>query len=534
VRSLLADLTADVRMALAENLDTPATGLPDVEQLEAVFNASTPYIFQAGVLSVHTDPRWFLTLPAGGPGAPLLELRRWPGDTVVGLYAVTGAPGPDRPGGPPLADASLEFAEAAEDGSYAEWFGMLKTEAGYRPVVWIEVAVPEADSFLGVLMLPGDAGLGASGIADLTLESRMVLGRVRFNAEAWKRLQGLPQGKPVQVPTLGGTPGDKTEEDEPWQVARATDFTVGLPPGCRARRMDAGVPPPTEIPGGQLWIRGRFRDLEDGLVVVGDESRAGYIARVDEISEKWAGGKQAPLGAPAAERKKFESFPLVADRTGAERATAERWSEAGFAGDWMIFRLVFGKVGYEIGLPVVAGRQSASLYWIPATWRKGDEAPAPPPVDPAERFGIRFERLRATEKAGQPFTEGHLTAPGLRAEVPKDWFPLASLRSRDGYPVRFTDATGATRGALVRLSAEELPATDDPEAGWVEDEHPGRHRAVQVFNSADGTLLLIAKEGHGFILAPYDLTDPDDQARWKRLVESMQLIRSARKEKETD
>jgi hypothetical protein len=164
----------------------------------------------------------------------------------------------------------------------------------------------------------------------------------------------------------------------------------------------------------------------------------------------------------------------------------------------------------------------------------GDQAPAPPPVDPAERFGIRFERLRATEMAGQPFTEGHLTAPGLRAEVPKGWFPLASLRSRDGYPVRFMDSSGETRGALVRLSDDELPATDDPEGGWVEDEHPGRHRAVKVFTLPDGTLLLIAKEGHGFILAPYDLTDENDHARWKRLVESMQLMRSARKQKDSD
>lgn len=525
VRSFLADLSPGLRSALSEVEEGPPVADRDpLDQLEAVFRACTPYLFQAGVLEVRTDPRWFSTLPGGGAGAPLLELRRWPGDTALALYAVPGGIGAEEGPAPSVAGARLEPADRVE-GAYAEWRGTLETEAGERPVVWIAVAVPEAEGHLGALLIPGDAGLGAIGVEDLTVELRALLGRVAYSVEAWKQLQLPPAGQQFQPPLLGGTPGDKTEKEEPWQVARAATFTLGLPPGFRARRVDGEVPSPTEIPGDSLWFRGRFTDMEGTAVVVGDGIRAGYVAVVDPLPENWTSEQAPPLGAPQAKAAAVEPFPLIAQRSGAAQATAGRWVEEGFAGQWLVFRLLFEQNGIEIGLPVVSGWRSPSLYWIPATWRAGDKAPAPPPVDPAERFGIRFERLRPSEQADQPWTQGYLSAPGLRVEIPLGWFPAASLRSRDGYPVRFVEASGETRGLLTRLDAGQLPP--GPE-GWLESDHPGRHRAEREWYMESGERLFVAREGHGFLFEPSDIGSDEASELWRRLVESAQLMRSPR------
>ena len=37
--------------------------------------------------------------------------------------------------------------------------------------------------------------------------------------------------------------------------------------------------------------------------------------------------------------------------------------------------------------------------------------------------------------------------------------------------------------------------------------------------------VLVAKEGHGFVLEPEKLADADDRERWKHLVDSVQLMR---------
>lgn len=508
-------------------------GRDAAEQLEAVFRACTPYRFHVGALTVHTDTRWFSTLPAAEDGAPLLELRRWPGDTALALYAVPGAAGAEGNAAPSIAGARLEPVQRVE-GEYAEWSGTLATEAGERPVVWIDVAVPGAPSHLGALLIPGDAGLGAAGIEDLLLELRATLGRVVYDLESWKRLRPAPAGQPLYPPLLGDTPGDKSEEEDPWQVARATTFTVGLPPGFRARRMDEGVPAPSEIPGGALWFRGRFTDMEKTTVVVGDEIRAGYIALVEPPPEDWISGRRPPVGAPGAEAAAVESFSLIAERAGADQATAERWKEPGFDGDWLVFRMLFGGEGVEIGLPVVVGRRSPSLFWIPATWRGADRPPAPPPVDPAERFGIRFERLRPTERVDQPWTQGFLSAPGLRVEVPLGWFPAASLRSRDGYPVRFLETSGKTRGLLTRFDADQLAGITPGSEGWLESDHPGRHRAARELYKESGERLFVAREGHGFLFEPAETDGEDAHELWGRLVESVQLMRFRRAEQDKD
>ena len=205
-----------------------------------------------------------------------------------------------------------------------------------------------------------------------------------------------------------------------------------MPPGFRVRRVDGGVAPPRPLPGGLLWLRGRYVDGTDTEVAVGDGDRAGYVARVEAASEAWRAGEVPPVGLPDGSRLASEPFDLAAERTGARNARAERWHEEGFEGEWLVFRLGFDEDGIEIALPMISGRRSPSLFWIPATWRSDDRPPAPPPVDPAGRFGIRFERLTRGAQSRQPWTEGYLTVPGLRVELPKGWWPAAGLRSRDG------------------------------------------------------------------------------------------------------
>jgi hypothetical protein len=478
------------------------------------------------VLIAYTDRRWFSTQSPAERGAPLLELRRWPGDTALALYVLDGPFGPERPGPPPLANAELVM-QPRSSAARAEWRGTIETEAGERSVIWIEFDIPGEGANLGALLLPGDAGLGAAGEQDLATELRVLLERIQMHPEQWAQLRGITPGGNVLVPLVGGTPGDKKESEAPWQVARGTGFTVGLPPGFRARRMDGPVPAPLEIPGGLLWLRGRFQDMEGIEVAVGDERRAGYVAEVSPLRKTWSSGEEPPLGVPQAKATARQPFAMAAERTRAMSATAERWQEPGFSGEWLLFRLVFKERGVEIALPMIEGRRSSSLFWIPATWRPSDRSPAPPPVDPAERFGVRFKRLRPSEKSRQPWVEGYLEVPGLRAEVPSGWFPAASLRSHDGYPIRILDDDGEARGSLTRLTAEELPSVTDPSVGWQAMKKPATHRAEQVYFTDGDSYLFLAKEGHAFLIEPREAAGPNARELWRLLVQSVQLQRSA-------
>jgi hypothetical protein len=522
VKSFLADLPADIREALAQLEGTAVTELDPQAQLDAIFQAGTPHGFDAGVLVAYTDCRWFSTSSSGGRGAPLLELRRWPGDTALALYALGGPFVAERPGGPPFAAAETAMQPPSEAG-LAEWRGLLETDAGKRRFIWIEIDIPGEGPSLGALLLPGDAGLGAAGEEDLIIELRVVLGRVRIDPERWDKLQGIEPGINLVIPAMGGTPGDKDESEAPWQVARGSGFTIGLPPGFRAWRMDGAVPPPQNLTGGLLWFRGRFKDTEGTAIAVGDELRAGYIADINPVRKTWSKSEEPPLGAPRATLAAKQPFAMVAERVRATSATAERWKEPDFSGEWLVFRLIFEERGMEIALPVLEGRRSPSLFWIPATWRSSDRLPAPPPVDPAERFGIRFERLRPSEQSRLPWVEGYLEVPGLRLEVPTGWFPSASLRSHDGYPIRFFDGDGITRGMLNRLSPDEWQAVGELEPQWKEKKKIGMHRAEHVYATEEGSYLLIAKQGHAFLVEPREMTSPDARELWQLLVQSIQL-----------
>jgi hypothetical protein len=471
---------------------------------------------------VLTDPRWFSTLPDPDKGGPLLELRRWPGDTAFAVYAVAGPLSSQGESGPPVPDGVLAPKGGGPSG-WEQWVGTVETEAGERPAVWLERRIGDAPARMGVLVLPGDAGLGADAIDDLRAEGLALLPRIEVRPEAWRVRSGIPQGETIALPRTADVPGDKNESEAPWQVARGRDFTVGLPPGFRARRMDGGVPPPREIPGGRLWFRGRFVDEQSTEVVVGDEEWFGYVAEVRPADDAWWAGEAKPLAAVGAERVSAEPFDLAADRAGAKQARAEHWHDAAFGGEWLVFRLKFESHGVEIGIPVESGRRSPSLFWIPVTWRPAGSAPAPPPVDPAERFGIRFERLRRTDEQRHPWTEGYLRVPGLRADVPKGWFPAASLRSSDGFPVRLLERRGAGVGTLTRLEADELPPVGDSTV-WTEAPRRGRHRADAVYRRADGACLLVAPEGHAFLFEPGVTEGKDWSELWERLLGSAQLL----------
>ncbi|MCP3979870.1 MAG: hypothetical protein GY716_11225 [bacterium] len=525
VRSYLADLPADVREALAAVEGPPPASRSPAEQLSAVLAACTPYSFDIGSVNVITDPRWFSTLPQPGRGAPLLELRRWPGDTVMAVYALAGplSSGVENP--PPLSRAALGLDPGSTE-NHVRWSGTVDTAAGERPIVWSERKLAGLDSRVGVLLMPGDAGLGGAGAEDLTLELEAVLDRMQIRPRVWSAQVPIPVGSRIDIPEAGEPPRDKTEEDAPWAVAYAPGFTVGLPPGFRARRIEESVPAPVArvIPGGLLWLRGRFRDTEGNRVVVGDGERVGYLARVEAPGAEWVKGKAAPLGAPTATLEAGQAFDLLRERAKAKAGRAERWAEEGFAGEWLVFRLAFADHGFEIGLPVLDGARSASLYWIAATWRPEHLPPAEPPVDPAARFGISFDRLTSAGKVNSPWTEGFLEVPGLRLEVPRDWVPAASLRTDDGFPVRLVEQqTGKTLGVLVRLAADELPDTDGEQSGWTTLGKNRGSRAKAAYRR-DADSIVLAQEGHGFLLRLLAETEANS-VPWERMVRSVQLLR---------
>ncbi len=456
-----------------------------------------------------------------------MELRRWPGDTVVSIYSIAGGLTSAGADAPPVYRGRFDRSDSGVAG-WEQWVGTVETAAGPRRALWLERDVEGAPAHMAALLLPGDAGLGSAGIDDLELEAFGLLPRLEINLRAWRARSGVPAGATVLLPKTATTSGDKTENDAPWQVVRGRDFTVGLPPGIRARRMDGSVPPPTEIEGGRMWIRGRFVDEEGSEVIVGDDRSFGYLAEVKPLTDAWVQGKQAPLGAPGARAVGGESFNLAAERTRARSARAERWSEPGFAGEWLVFRLRFEERGIEIGLPVIRGTRSPSLYWIPVTWRPSDRSPAPPPVDPAQRFGIRFERLRRSDQQRHPWTEGYLQVPGLRVEVPKNWFPAAALRSATGYPIRLVHRSGVEVGRLIRLAATELPAVDAEGSDWESVPRRGGEQASAIYRRSDGALLLVAREGHAFLFEPGTGEVPDRSEMWRRMLESLRLMRSER------
>jgi len=521
--AFLADLPADVRSALAADPQAQAALEEPEKILAKIFAAETPFSFRSGPFSVQTDRRWFATVATDDPAAPVLELRRWPGDSVLALYALAGAI-PPRGQHHPLAGAKIENATGAGESSW-QWEGTLDAPFGPRPAVWIERRVPESSSRIGALLLPGDAGLGFQARFDLIEELLVVLDRVEVNQERWRETTAIPFGTPLVPPRLDSPYGEGSERADAWQAVEGVGYSLGLPPGVRARRLDIGIPCPTgQIPGALLWFRGRYTDLAGTRVVIGDSIRGAYLAEVRPSDPAWVAGKKPPLGAPKAKRLARDLFHAKeAAATGSGTIWAERWSDPDFGGQWLVFRLDRKDYGVEIAVPVLAGRQSLSIFQIPLAWRGPGEAPASPPVDPADRFGINFERFSKLERKRHPWSEGYLRVPGLRMELPARWWPAAMLRSKNGFPVRLVDASGQTVGALSLLPAGAPDLKQENLKDWEAEPRPGVYRALAVYRRPDGAWLYVTHEGYGFLLQPVTGV-PVDRENWKRMAESALVV----------
>lgn len=504
---LLADLPDSHRAAVAELVASDARAL-----LEAVFDAGPSYEISTGAIRVRTDPRWFATLPPDEAGAPELVLRRWPGDTLIALWRLADPVGERtiRLPGVRLLPAALERP------GEREWLTEVEGGSGrvHGPVRWIQREVEGVTGSLGALLVTGDGGFGPQGFDTLDEELLHVLRRVEVRADRWEVAPPVPRGATLAAPEAGFAEWAADEREDPWQVVDAASFTLGVPPGIRARRLDGAIPAPDPLEGAAVWLRGRFVDRDGTSVAVGDGIRFGYVAEREGPPQGWARGLLPPLAAPRAEPVGGDRFPSAAEETGSRTARAERWREPGFGGTWLVFRLVRDDGGIEIGLPVVEGWRSPALFWIPVSWRVAGETPAPPPFDPAERFGIRFRRLTRLERSDRPWLEGTLDVPGLRLELPRDWWPLVALRSRDGYPLRLVHARGDELGRLVRLEDATAPAGE-----W-NDGDPDRPRGA-ARRRADGAACWVAADGSGFLLEPAAaLGDGERREAWERLVES--------------
>ena len=508
--ALVADLPDEVVSALDER----DAGGPS-EILDRVLSLQKGFIFRADGLAARTDRRWYAGSSVSGPGAPILELRRWPGDTVLAFYDLEaeGAPAP-LPG--------LELAgKAATAGDWTIHDGTLATTRGARRVVWGEIRAHGRR--IGALGVPGDGGFGSAAVPDLTAAIEAALRRTTVEESA-----SGPAAVPV-VPDLPAPPKAADESHDGWQTFQGPGFTLGLPPGLRAARLDAGVGPARPMAYAAAWIRGRFRDRDKQEVIVGDARHAGYVAWIDTPDEAWRAGVAPPLGAPDADKK--DEAPLddpVREWTGANRATVSHWKAEGFAGDWLVFRLLVGVRGIEIGLPVVSSWRSSALFWIPTTWRPDDKPPAPPPIDPAASLGVRFDRMSGEDRRRLPLTEGFLYVGDLKLEVPKGFWPVANLASSDGMPLSFIDSDGRTVGTLTRLAAGSEDLAVEGRPGWSKVPHAKAQRASAIWKHEGGAAILVARDGHGYLLQPSPL-EGGPAAAWSRLWQSASFTRAPRR-----
>jgi hypothetical protein len=483
--------------------------------LDAVFRASDPYVFTAHGVTAYTDRRWFDVTSVEGEGAPILELRRWPGDTVLAVYEMA----PDGNGLPPGVKLGSRRADA---GSWSCLEAKVTAPRGDYDAVWCEARAGTTRR-LGALGVPGDAGLGGGAVPDLREALLAVLRRTSVES---KETAASPVPK---LPDLPDPPHAADERREGWAAFAGGDYTLGLPPGVRAIRVDAGVPPPRPVPNAVAWLRGRFDDREGKPVIVGDEKHAGYVSMIETPAEAWTAGVAPPLGAPQAERADEANLDdTVREWTGATRAVVSHWKDEGFAGDWLVFRLVVGGRGLEIGLPVVSGWRSPALFWIPVTYRGEGHAPAPPPIDPAAALGVHFSRLSAGESKQNGLIEGYLVVSDLRLDVPRGWWPVANLGARDGLPVTFVDAAGGVIGEIAGRSAGSPDLAPSVEDGWQRVAKPSAQHAGAIWTQADGRAVLVAKDGHGYLLLPGEDT-PARRDGWRRLRESASFIKAARR-----
>ena len=278
VETWLSDLPAEV----VANVESPGAAAGPEAWLQAVFDAGTPFRFEAVGFEVRTDRRWWATAEPVGPGAPALVLRRWPGDTVLAVYVVAGTTGRQ----------SLTGTSWGRPGAS----GLLSTDTAEVPVEWVERDSGVEGVRIAALLVPGGGGLGADILDARLAELRAAWGRLRIDPD---RIGSAVVHRDAELrpPALGARVSGSDEREDPWRVFAGPGFTLGLPPGLAARRTDRGFPPPTPVPGGVAWLRGRFTDRDGVEVVVGDGRRAGYVAWFDGTSEG-----RPPVAVPVGEQ----------------------------------------------------------------------------------------------------------------------------------------------------------------------------------------------------------------------------------------
>jgi len=363
-------------------------------------------------------------------------------------------------------------------------------------------------------------------VASLKFELFAILHRAETIEEVWKRHVGVAHDIDLILPRLGAAPIARDELRSPWQVVVGSSFTIGLPPGVRARRLDGNIPPPVPVPEGLLWFRGQYTDKDGLFVQLGDSNRAGYVSVILPEGKNWRSGDEPPLGVPAAVREDSVTFDTLADSAGAASALVQKWLEPGFDGIWMVFRLYFKTQGLEIAIPVVEGRRSPSLYWIPMTWRGANKPPAPAPIDPAERFGIRMEKFSRTDSLQHPWSEGYFSVPGLRLLLPKGWWPAASLQSEYGFPIRLITFKGELRARLSKLDADEMADVEAENSPWTPVPRPGRYHAQSVYGNTNEDRIYVSSGGDVFLLEK--MSAELVKGEWTQMIGSVQLMRTGR------
>lgn len=503
---------ADLDPELAATL--PAEAGPG-EILDAFIAGERAYRFDVGIVTAWTDSRWYgvtSVSPATAGRAPVLEIRRWPGDSLIAFYALPAESATTLPG------SDLGPSRDGPEG----WLlreGFLEPDGERRRVLWAERAVGDGAARCGALLVPGDAGLGEGSRGEREVELLAILERTSLSEEAWRRSGPFPSA-PLLLPVLPPAARTWDEGRDPWQAVEAPGFTLGLPPGVLARRLDTGVSAPSVVPGAGLWFRGRFVDRDGIAVAIGDAERAGYAIEIGDDLGPWRAGTLAPAGAPTAARRDRIALDRVAiEGTGARSGWVASFTEPGFRGTWIVFGLDFEDRAVEIGIPVLEGRRSLALFWIPVTWRDASRPPAPPPIDPASRFGIRFEQTSRLERGRRGQVEGTLVVPGLRVELPQGWWPSATLRSTDGFPVLLINERGEEMGRLERIPSGHPLRTEIEAGGFTERPGAKSRGASAIYRAPGGTQLFAAPEGHGWRLVPGRLGDPG----WERVVDSVSL-----------
>jgi hypothetical protein len=520
VASVRADsvLLADLPDAVLDGLRAAdSASLSDASEVRRLVLAATATeAVRVGLVTLRVDPRWFLAVPPDTAQGPFVEARRWPGDSVVAWYVLGASVPADRP--------PLPQAEGGRAPGSPVWRGAILTAGGPRAAAWIDRTVPDTARRLGILVVPGDAGLGAAAVPALLEEAIALADDTTIDAAPWSDWTGPTVESLVALPRLLGPPVRADERRDVWQATTVRGFSIGLPPGVRSIRTDGGVLPPRNLPGGLLWFRGHFVGREGNEVQLGDPTRAGYLALPPVVDRAWISGERPPLGASTARRVIADDFSDACTDTGADAANAERWNEPGRTGDWLVFRLLYGGAGIEIGLPVLAGRQSEALYWIPATLRPPGWPPAAPPLDPQRRFGIDFDPYSKMQRSKRAWAEGLLTVPGLRLEVPRGWRPIANLRSSDGLPVTFVDEQGELRGTLSRLEGDAPERDTSAGTGWKAVKTPSKKKPTAAYRRADGARLFVTAAGVALLLFPEATTD---RLQWDRMADNATPLRDA-------